>query len=66
MKSRSHDEAMAEYFRADPAYAINLLTETYRNGDAAELAILLRQMAEAFERDEGEGLTSSELKLPST
>jgi|TARA_A100001391_G_scaffold205456_1_gene206529 DNA-binding phage protein len=48
MKDRSHDEAMAEHFRADPNYAAELLAEVRRNGDPAELAILLRQMAAAF------------------
>jgi hypothetical protein len=45
MKDRSHDEAMAEHFRADPAYAAELLAEVRRNGDPAELAMLLRLMA---------------------
>jgi hypothetical protein len=40
---------MAEQFHADPAYAAELLTEVRRNGDSAEQAILLRQMAKAFE-----------------
>jgi hypothetical protein len=44
MKDRSHDAAMAEHFRADPSYAAELLAEVRRNGDPAELAILLRLM----------------------
>ncbi|MCC5064054.1 hypothetical protein [Xanthomonas campestris] len=51
MKDRSHDTAMAEHFRADPAYAAELLVEVRRGGNPDELAILLRQMAEAFGRD---------------
>ncbi|EFI5601003.1 TPA: addiction module antidote protein [Pluralibacter gergoviae] len=51
MKDRSHDEAMAEHFRADPAYAAELLAEVRRNGDPAELAILLRLMATASADD---------------
>ncbi|EEW90068.1 conserved hypothetical protein [Brucella suis bv. 4 str. 40] len=35
---------MAEHFRADPSYAAELLAEVRRNGDPAELAILLRLM----------------------
>nr|WP_278376662.1 addiction module antidote protein [Brucella anthropi] len=44
MKDRSHDAAMAEHVRADPSYAAELLAEVRRNGDPAELAILLRLM----------------------
>lgn len=49
MKDKPHDEAMAEYFRANPAYAEQLLTEARRDGDVIELAILERQMREVFE-----------------
>ncbi|HFQ7894789.1 TPA: addiction module antidote protein [Klebsiella pneumoniae] len=45
MKDRSHDTVMVEHFRADPSYAAELLAEVRRNGDPAELAILLRLMA---------------------
>ncbi|EMQ8046639.1 addiction module antidote protein [Serratia marcescens] len=51
MKDRSHDEAMAEHFRANPAYAAELLAEVRRNGDPAELAMLLRLMATASADD---------------
>ncbi|EMO6742058.1 addiction module antidote protein [Klebsiella pneumoniae] len=51
MKDRSHDTAMTEHFRADPTYAAELLTEVRRNGDPAELAILLRQMDTATAGD---------------
>ncbi|MGN3936330.1 addiction module antidote protein [Xanthomonas citri pv. mangiferaeindicae] len=51
MKDRAHDTAMAEHFRADPTYAAELLAEVRRNGDPAELAILLRQMAMALASD---------------
>uniref|UniRef100_UPI0030DCB21B transcriptional regulator n=1 Tax=Pseudomonas sp. RL_5y_Pfl2_73 TaxID=3088713 RepID=UPI0030DCB21B len=53
MKDRSHDEAMAEQFLLCPEYAVELLTEVRRNGDPAELAILLRQVAKAFVSEEG-------------
>lgn len=39
---------MAEYFRADPAYAAELLADVRSGGDQDELAILMRQMDEAF------------------
>ncbi|RMO12958.1 hypothetical protein ALQ47_04229 [Pseudomonas cichorii] len=48
MKDRSHDEAMAELFRADPAYAAELLAEVVCDGGAEELAILERQLSAAF------------------
>lgn len=48
MQDRSHDEAMAELFRADPPYAAELLAEVVRDGDANELAILERQLSAAF------------------
>ncbi|WP_285421456.1 hypothetical protein [Pseudomonas sp. efr-133-TYG-23] len=44
MKDRSHDDAMLDYFFANPAYAEALLAEVRRGGDLAELAILLRQL----------------------
>ncbi|WP_177445781.1 hypothetical protein [Pseudomonas sp. ICMP 460] len=45
MKDRSHDDAMAELFQADPAYAAELLAEVVRDGDAEELVILGRQLS---------------------
>lgn len=42
MKDRPHDEALAKQFHADPVYAVELLTEVLRNGNSAELTILLR------------------------
>ncbi|HDS4676816.1 TPA: addiction module antidote protein [Enterobacter ludwigii] len=47
MKDRPHSEAMAEHFRADPTYAAELVADVRRDGNPAELAILLRQMATA-------------------
>ncbi|MBD9590439.1 transcriptional regulator [Pseudomonas sp. PDM03] len=66
MTCRPHDEAMAEQFRADPDYAAELLIEVRRNGDSAELAILLRQMAKVFGQDEGWSLADAERKPSST
>lgn len=48
MKDCSHDEAMAEIFRTDPSYAVELLAEVVRDGNADELAILERQLSKAF------------------
>jgi probable addiction module antidote protein len=48
LKDRSHDEAVAELFQEDPAYALALLNSTLEDGDQAELLIALRQMTKAF------------------
>lgn len=48
MKDRTHDEAMAELYREDPAYALQLLNNILADGDQSELLIALRQMAKAF------------------
>lgn len=48
MRSRSHDEAMAEVFQQDPAYALELLNSILEDGDQGELLIVLRQMTKAF------------------
>ena len=48
MKDRSHDDAMAEVFREDPAYAVELLNSIHEDGDQGELLIALRQMTQAF------------------
>lgn len=53
MTDRHHDEAMAEAFKADPAYAAELLASIKADGKAAELAILRRQMAKAGLPEEG-------------
>lgn len=47
-KDRSHDEAMAELLKKDPAYALELLNSILADGDQAELLITLRQMTKAF------------------
>jgi probable addiction module antidote protein len=39
---------MAERFREDPAYAVQLLNSILEEGDQSELLIALRQMAKAF------------------
>ena len=48
MKDRKHDEAMAEMYREDPAYALQLLNSILEDGDQGELLMALRQMATAF------------------
>ena len=50
MKSRAHDEAMAEVYRKDPDFArqvINNILED-ENCDQGELLIVLRQMTKAL------------------
>ena len=46
--TRSIDESMAEIFRDDPAYAVELLNEVLADGEPSELLIMLRQLAKAF------------------
>lgn len=48
MRDRTHDEAMAELFREDPAYAVELLNSILEDGDQSELLIALRQLTKAF------------------
>ena len=48
MLDRSHDEAMVEQFRADPSYALALLTEVFLAGSPEEQTIVLRQISAAF------------------
>jgi len=48
MKDRTHEEATAELFKEDPAYAIELLNNILEAGEQGELLIALRQMTKAF------------------
>jgi probable addiction module antidote protein len=48
MNDRAHDEAMAEAFRVDPGYAVQLINIILEDGDQRELLIALRQMTKAF------------------
>ena len=48
MRDRAHDEAMAELFQQDPAYALELLNSILEDGEQSELLIALRQMTKAF------------------
>jgi probable addiction module antidote protein len=47
MKDRAHDDAMAELFRDDPAFAVDYLNSVIEEGDQADLLIALRQLAAA-------------------
>jgi DNA-binding phage protein len=66
VRARLHDDAMAEAFREDPAYAVELLHSSLEDGDQGELLIALRQMTKAAGRemltpfDPAEWLTSAE------
>lgn len=64
MKDRSHSSAMVECFRANASYAEQLLAEVRRDGDPAELAILLRQMATASADDARSDDADTERALP--
>jgi probable addiction module antidote protein len=48
MKDKLHDDAMAEAYRDDPAYALQLLNAILVDGDQSEFLVALRQMAKAF------------------
>jgi len=48
MRSRSHDEAMADLYRSDPALALETINQILEDGDQAELLIVLRHLAQAF------------------
>jgi probable addiction module antidote protein len=48
MKDRNHDESMAEIFKEDPAYAVEMLNAMLEDGEQSELLIALRQMTKAF------------------
>jgi probable addiction module antidote protein len=47
MKDRSHDDAMAELFRDDPAFAAEYINQLLQDGEPADLMVALRQMAQA-------------------
>ena len=48
MRSRTHDEAMAEVYHSDPTLALEVINGILEDGDQAELLIVLRQLAQAF------------------
>lgn len=48
MRDKAHDDAMAEEFRENPAYALDLVNSILEDGEQTELLIVLRQMTKAF------------------
>ena len=50
MKSRSHDDAMAELYRKDPEFARQVINTILQdeNGDQGELLIVFRHVTKAF------------------
>lgn len=48
MRSRPHDQAMAELYRSDPGLALDVINGILEDGDQAELLAVLGQMAQAF------------------
>jgi probable addiction module antidote protein len=49
MSSRSHDDAMAELYRQDPALALQVMNDILEDPEAeqSELLVVLRQIAKA-------------------
>ena len=45
MKDRTHDDAMAELFREDPAFATEYINNVLADGNQEDLMIALRQVA---------------------
>lgn len=48
MRSRPHDDAMAELYRSDPALVVETINAILADGDLAELRIVMRQLALAY------------------
>jgi len=48
MKSRGHDDAMAELYCDDPEFALEVVNTILENGDQTELPIVSRQMVKAY------------------
>ena len=48
MRDILHDDSMADLFKEDPTYAIELLNSILEDGEQGELLIALRQMTKAF------------------
>ena len=50
MKTRTHDEAMAELYRNDPDFALQVINAILgdANGEQGELLVVLRQMTKSF------------------
>lgn len=48
MGSKPHDEAMAELYRSDPAFALEVINGTLEDSNRVELLTMLHHMAQAF------------------
>jgi probable addiction module antidote protein len=48
MKSKAHDDAMAELYRNDPEFALQVINSVLEDGDQGEMLVVLRQMAKSF------------------
>lgn len=48
MRSRPHDEAMAELYRNDATLALEVINSILEDGDQAELLTVLRHLTQAF------------------
>lgn len=48
LRSKPHNDAMAELYQNDPALAIDVVNSILEDGDQAALLIVLRQMTQAF------------------
>ncbi len=53
MNGRPHEEAMGEIYRADPAFAVDLLNDVLKDGDQEELTRTVRRISAAFGVDSG-------------
>ena len=48
MRSRLHEEGMAELYRDDPELALEVINDILDDGDQAELLTVLRHLTQAF------------------
>jgi DNA-binding phage protein len=48
MKDKLRDDAMAEVYRNDPAYALELLSSILKDGDENEFVFALCKVSKAF------------------
>lgn len=48
MRSRPNDGAMAELYRSDPAFALEVINGILKDGDQAELLTVLPHITQAF------------------
>jgi DNA-binding phage protein len=48
MRDRPHDEAMAELYREDPAFAVDYLNYLLEEGDEGDFWVPLQQLSKAY------------------